>query len=201
MTARYSAADYAAAARALLPRGLVWPTEPDTVQARFFGALGREFEASDGDAVALIIDAFPASTANLLPEWEESLGLPDPCLGPNPTIQQRQDQVLARFIGSGGQSAQFYTSYAALLGFIIKVDVFSTFRTGHSRCGTALAGEGWAHTWRVRILSGDAGDHAAFRTGISRCSEPLGSVSSGVATLECELRSLAPAHTNLIFAS
>jgi uncharacterized protein YmfQ (DUF2313 family) len=43
------------------------------------------FERLTARANNLLIDAFPGSTYELLPEWEATLGLPDPCAGEAPT--------------------------------------------------------------------------------------------------------------------
>ncbi|WP_197520275.1 putative phage tail protein, partial [Paraburkholderia tropica] len=55
------------------------------------------YERSTSRANYLLIDSFPPTAYELLPEWESTLGLPDPCAGEAPTIPQRQAQVLARF--------------------------------------------------------------------------------------------------------
>ncbi|NIJ07248.1 uncharacterized protein YmfQ (DUF2313 family) [Sphingomonas vulcanisoli] len=202
MTALYSVDDYAAALGALMPRGRVWPTDPGSTQAYVRHALARSMERLDGDAIALLADIFPPSSVDLLPEWEDTLGLPDPCLGPNPTIQQRQQQVTARFVGNGGQSAAWYIAFAALLGFVIEITEYGPFRVGAGRCGTPLAGEPWIFTWLVTVVSGDSSAAAAaFRAGISRAGNPLSSAASGRAALECELRRIAPGHTNILFAA
>ena len=177
MPGRYSAADYAAAAIALRPRGAVWPDDVNSVQAETLGALSASLARSDSDAVALLVDAFPFTTLGLLPEWEESLGLPDPCAGSSPTVAQRQAQVRARFIGGGGLSRARYIAFAAALGFTITITVFSPFRVDRNRIGDALASDDWAYAWEVTVVTNFGG-------------LPL-------AVLQCELQSIAPADTTL----
>jgi uncharacterized protein YmfQ (DUF2313 family) len=202
MTARYSAADYGAAARALMPRGRVWSLEPGTVQAQVMDSLMSPLERLDASAVALLGDIFPASTSALLAEWEESFGLPDPCLVPNATDDQRRDQVVARFTGGGGQSAARFTAFAAALGFEISITVYAPFRAGCARAGGRLLGAAWAHAWLVTVRSdATSANHAAFRSGRSHAGEALVSSAGGHAALECELRRIAPAHTVLRFSS
>ena len=73
----YSANDFQAALQKLMPRGRVWPTSPDSIQAKTLYGLAGIFEKNSADAAALLKDAFPLTTIGLLPEWESTLGLPD----------------------------------------------------------------------------------------------------------------------------
>lgn len=199
---RFTASDYAAALRALFPRGRVWPAEADSQQSVAIAAIAEDLEQLDADANDLLADSFPASAVHLLPEWEETLGLPDPCLGDFPTIAQRQAQVVARLIGAGGQSKQFFIDFAAKLGFVIEISEFAPSRIGRIRCGNHLAGADWAHTWLVTVISGDGGVLlAAFRTGVGRMGDHLASDAVTYPVLECELKALKPAHTQIFFAT
>ncbi|WP_288806487.1 putative phage tail protein [uncultured Novosphingobium sp.] len=99
-----TAEDYAGAIRALLPRGRVWQVETDSGQQRLILALAQQWARLDADATDALEKSLPGSNLDLVTEWEESLGLPDPCAGADATIEQRAAQVLARFVGGGGQS-------------------------------------------------------------------------------------------------
>ena len=64
---------------ALLPTGPALPRDP---ASRFMGLLGMpaaELAAVDARVAALLAEADPRATAELLPEWEEAFGLPDDC--------------------------------------------------------------------------------------------------------------------------
>ncbi len=201
MAAHFSAADYTAAIRRLLPRGRVWPTEAGTAQEQVIGCLTPLLEDLDAAGVNMLADAFPSSTSNLMPEWQSTLGLPDPCLGANPTRQQQLAQILARFTDAGGQSAAHFISFAARLGFEITITTYAPFRAGRSRVGQPLCGSDWAFAWLVTIISDAASvDLAAFRAGTARAGDPLSSAASGRTALRCELERIAPAHMILLFA-
>jgi uncharacterized protein YmfQ (DUF2313 family) len=200
VTARNSAADYTAQLRALLPRGRVWPLDETSGQQKVLACLGQAPARVDAAACGLLVDAYPTSAVGLLPEWEGTLGLPDPCLGPSPTIAQRQDQVGARLIAGGGQSVQHMIDFAAALGFDISVNVFAPFRAGRNQVGQPIYGPDWSFTWVVTILSGVvSADHAAFRVGQNTAGDPLATMAAAAAALECELNKIAPAHTTVIF--
>lgn len=173
----FEAIDYAAAARALMPRGRVWPTDPDSVQQLFLLAIGKTFERSDASAMAILAGSLPGSTVSgFLPEWEATLGLPDPCIGSSPTFAQRFAQVLARFVGAGGQSRAHYIAYAAALGFTITITTYSSAHPGPT--GLGISGTQWNFVWGVTVVANASG------------------LSSGA--LKCELDAVRPAETTII---
>jgi uncharacterized protein YmfQ (DUF2313 family) len=178
---RFAVTDYSAAARALMPRGLAWPTDPDTEQSRTLSAIAATFERSDGNANALLSGSLPGQATPLLPEWEATLGLPDPCAGENPTLEQRLNQVRGRFVGAGGQSRQRFIDFAAALGFKIKITNYAPFRAGLSTVGNPLASDAWSFVWGVTIV------------------ETTGALP--VDALICELEAIKPAETTLILLS
>lgn len=170
-------ADYAAALTALLPTGGAWPRAAASVEQQAMAALAPTPQRAAASAQALMTDAFPSTAVNLLAEWESTLGLPDPCAGEDPTVEARQDQVTARFIAGGGQSAAFFVSFAKALGYDITITQFVPSRFGRP-FGSPFGGIPWAFTWQVNASSS----------------------SEGNAVLECELQRLAPAHTIVIFS-
>jgi uncharacterized protein YmfQ (DUF2313 family) len=181
MAGRFQVSDYLGAIQALLPRGRAWPRDADAVQTKVLGGLAATPARLDEAAIQLLVDIFPATTVALLPEWEATLGLPDPCAGPEPTIALRQAQVLARFLGFGGQSVPFFIAFAAALGFAITIQEYAG--------STALA-----NTWQVTV----PGSGASYFTADGSYSEdPVDAVTSDAAVLQCEFERLKPAHTQL----
>ncbi len=190
----YSAEDFTRALQALLPRGRVWPREEDTEQTTTLKGLAPSCERLNARANNLLIDGFPASTLELLPEWEATLGLPDPCAGEAATLQQRRNQVVARFIAGGGQSIPYFIDFAADLGYSITITQYAPFRAGHSHAGDPCGSEDWFFTWAVNAPLNTI---TYFRAGQSTAGEPLASWGNDV--LECELNAIKPAHTILQF--
>lgn len=190
----YSVADYTAAFINLRPRGAAWAIERDAVQVQVMAGLAHSYARSGAAAARLIDDIFPRTTVGLLPEWEASLGLPDPCAGPQPSLQARQAQVVARFANPGGQSADYYTRFALDLGYVVTVQNLSPFRVGFNRCGQQLGGVDWANAWAVEA---PLTSERFFRAGQSAAGERL--AEWGNAVLECELNNVKPGHTILLF--
>lgn len=157
MTSHFSAADYAAALRKLLPRGLAWSDDPDDPFTLTNIGLSGVYEDTDTAAVGLLADAMPITPVDLLPEWESSLGLPDPCMGAAATLAQRQAAVLARFTAQGDLSEEGYIAFAAALGFTITFTKYRPFQAGLGTAGSPIYSDDWAFVLGVNI-SADAND-------------------------------------------
>ncbi|ACC71048.1 YmfQ family protein [Paraburkholderia phymatum] len=188
-----TSADYLRAFQALMPRGRVWPKDPDAEQTAVFTGITKVYAGNTARANQLLVDAFPGTTYELLPEWESTLGLPDPCAGASPTVQQRRAQVVARLSATGGQSVAYFVQLAANLGYTITITQFAPFRFG-STFGQPLNGVAWAYAWQVNAPSFSV---KYFRFGASGFGEPFAAWNNNV--LQCELQKYAPAHTQLIF--
>jgi uncharacterized protein YmfQ (DUF2313 family) len=190
-----TAADFLSALQALMPRGRVWPRDGDAIQTKTLAGCAPTFARLTARSNQLLVDGFPASAYELLPEWESSLGLPDPCAGPAPTIPQRQQQVVARFASSGGQSLEYFIDFAAALGYTITIVQYTQARAGLLKAGDPVNGYDWNFAWRITaplntVVRAVAGAMAA--------GDPL--AAWGNAVLECEINAVKPAHTITIFA-
>lgn len=171
----FSADDFLAAFQRLLPRGRIWPREPDAIQTQTLSTLMPLWERLAARDNNLVVDGFPATANEVLPDWEKATGLPDPCLGASPTLAQRQAQLVARIGMAGGASIPDMTAFAAALGYTITVTEFAAARFGRSRFGDPMFDERWAYVWNVTC------DPAA------------------VTLLSCELNRIRAAHTTLLF--
>lgn len=196
---QYTAGDFAAALQALLPRGAVWQRDPDTAQAATIQGLAKIYARQTQRANQLLGEAFPLTTYELLPEWEETLGLPDLCAfdpvtGAAPTVVSRLAQVAARVKAQGGQSVAYFLALALALGYTVTITQFVPARAGIQKVGQPLCGEAWAHAWQINS-SVVTVIHAA--AGALTAGEPLASWTGTVLT--CEMNALKPAHTALIF--
>jgi uncharacterized protein YmfQ (DUF2313 family) len=188
----YTAADFLKALQGLMPRGRVWPRDPDAVQTQVLSGLAPSYARATARANYLLVDAFPATTYELLPEWESTLGLPDPCAGVAPTIAQRQAQVLARFVGVGGPTIQSLTAFAANLGYTVTINQFVEARAGQLHAGDPCNGTAWSYAWQINATVTIA------LAGAMAAGDPL--ASWGNAVLECEMKAVMPAHTIPIFS-
>lgn len=194
-TGARSEADYLAAIQALLPRGRAWPRDPAALMTALLDGFAKSYATTDARQTNLLTDAFPVTTVELLPEWESTLGLPDPCLGEAPTLQQRQGQVVARFKAQGGQSVAYLNSVAEALGFRVAITEFANFRSGINHAGDGIngsevptpgayfiAGSGHAGDPIVMWLNGSEGFDWSFAIMIKAISEPTEFFRAGVSS-------------------
>jgi len=198
----YSADDFNHALLALLPRGKAWPKDPSSAQVRALSFIGPTFARLSARAEQLLVDAFPSTAVELLATWEALLGLPDPCAGPATSIAERQAQVIARLIGTGGQAMQFLIDFAALFGYTVTITEqapaggtltqFVAGNTAGTRLVTDTGNDVFTYVVNAPLVSSShfvAGSHAG---------EPL--ASWGNTVLECVMDEVKPAHCKVIFA-
>lgn len=189
-----TAVDFKKQLLSLLPTGKVWPRDFDTIIAKTMEGLAPTYARQVARDNNLLIDAFPATTSELLAEWERSLGLPDPCAGPGATEAQRRAQVLARFAETGGQNAAYFIALAAQLGYPVTITEFAASHFGMN-FGDPFGGDDWQYVWQINAaLYGQQ----FFQFGQNNFGDPFSTF--GDAVLECELNRVKPAHTILIFS-
>lgn len=195
MMASFSAQDYLGALQTLMPRGRVWPRDLDATQTRLLLALAQVYERSDGRARQLLVDGFPQSAVELLPEWEATLGLPDSCGGAPESIAERQARVVVKLQEPGGMSKGYFLNLAAVLGYVdVTITEFGPAHCSMS-CDSAVTDVSFRFLWKVNIPH-QSNNRAVFRAD-SRCDARIDSYSFGV--LECQLMRLKPGHTQVIF--
>lgn len=173
----FSAQQYSQAARAMLPPGRAWNRQDGSNQASFCDALGDVYADQDGDSVQMLADFFPATATQGITEWNETLGLPDPCGGTPASQAINQQQIVAKLAATGGQSVPYYTALAAALGFQISITEFSPTLIGDDApAGMITKTADWAYTWRVNILNSET-------------------APADTTMLQCLLERYMPAHT------
>jgi uncharacterized protein YmfQ (DUF2313 family) len=206
--------DYWPPLRRLLPRGIAWPRDPDTVLQKTARGLAQIWGFVDKRAADLLeIEGDPRKTIEMLPDWEENFGLPEPCLPAPQTEELRRKVLVWKMTLMGGQSRQwFYQFSREIVGTKIYIQEFSPFTCGRSQVGDTRPGPeaGWEEDhfrweighpemrffWRVRPLGKTL---HPFRCGRDNCGEdPLCRITPDVA-LECILTKLKPAHTDIVF--
>lgn len=105
-----------------MPRGKAWPRELNADLTRFLRALALRLSRVENDSNALLNEMRPESTFQLLPEWENYLGLPE-CDLPPGTVEARRLAVVEKYHRKGGLASWQIEAVAAALGFTVKVNV------------------------------------------------------------------------------
>lgn len=196
MAVARTADEYLQQLRGLLPAGPAWSAELAPEIDRILAGVAVEFSRLDARAFDLQNEMDPSSVSELVPDWEAIMGLPDPCLGLNPTFEDRRLAVRRRLVEVGGQSRVYFIDIALSQGYpAATITEHRAPRMGRSRFGTAHFG-----TWYAQFmwaLNTGGRQRQGRRFGASYWGERFGS-NPGDA-LECQIRQKAPAHTVVFF--
>lgn len=144
----FQTVDYLAALQALLPRGAAWPRDAGSTQTKLLAGFVPSFYRSNLAANRLLVDVFPATAIDLLPEWESALGLPDLIGAPPSTLSGRQAAVVDAFADTGGQSIPYFIALAARLGVTVTIATYRPHTVQDSVVAPIFSDE-WAFTWEV----------------------------------------------------
>ena len=173
---------------------LLDPVDIDGVNLDDKEVEGAVLDAAMLRAQSLLAEMMPNTSTELLTDWERVLGLPDPCVGELTTLQERRAAVVAKYVERGGQSRAYFIEIAARLGYETSITEFGLFQVGISAVGDALNGDDWLYSW---LVSAPEETIREFAVGESAVSDPLR--SWGNELLECVIRKLKPAHTEVLF--
>lgn len=158
-----------------------------SVSSSTFGLLlscfAAELERIQQRATDLQRERIPGLSSELLAEWENDLGLPDPCTGPLSDLTERRAAVMAKaFQEYATVTANFLIDYAATLGFVVEVEETASSnqprRIGVARMGVERIGGLLSHGLVVvRVISG----------------------TGNLDQLQCTFQRIKPAHVVLIW--
>ncbi len=190
----YSEQDYLNSFLTLLPTGRIWQKTADSNLYQAIASLIPTISRLSDTATELLTDSFIGTTNELLPEWQSSLGLPDPCLPATATFEEQRAQAIARFIGVEGQSVPFLIAYAANLGFVITITEYTTFKAGTGKAGGQITSAAIAFAWTINLPSQTI---IYFRAGSAKAGQKLAVLVGDV--LQCEITDIQPAHTNVFY--
>lgn len=103
-----------------MPRGRAWPRDPDANLPKYVMGFAKRLAELELSADQLLLEMRPETTVNLLPEWEEYLGLPE-CGTTVQTFEMRRAAVVEKYHRKGGLQTWMIEQIAAALGFTVKV--------------------------------------------------------------------------------
>ncbi|MPQ67803.1 MULTISPECIES: putative phage tail protein [unclassified Pseudomonas] len=185
------ATDYYEQLLALLPPGPAWDIERVPELRPILLGTAQELAREDSRLADLLAESDPGTVRELVTDWERVMGLPDPCLGDEPTFEDRQLAVRRRLTEVGGQTPRFFVELAISQGYHdASVTEFRAPRFGRTRLGKAHFG-----TWHAQFmwtLHTGPRKRIGRRFGASYWGERFGVNPSGA--LECVIHRAAPAH-------
>lgn len=103
-----------------MPRGRAWPRDPESDLAKYVLGFAKRLVDCEISADRLYLEMRPETTVQLLPDWEEYLGLPE-CAVPNQTFESRRQAVIEKYHRKGGLQTWQIEALALALGFTVEV--------------------------------------------------------------------------------
>lgn len=195
-----------------LPRGRLWRNKNSPPFSDLIGGMNVEPCRVDERVFDFFKEIDPSQTVEMLPEWENALGLPDECTPAGLTDDERRAQIVQKLTNVGGLSEPFYEFVIGRLG--LTGDVFNNlaFVVGRSTVGQALTNyvsdslevgepigplriDRWLYYFTVNACESEA------TTETLEVGEPIGVPLRVVENelLECTMRKLKPAHSAVYF--
>lgn len=181
----------------LLPRGRAWTLEEQPNLTKQVTALAPELCRQNDEIVDLLeVETNPSTTDDLLPDWEEFLGLPDECTPAGLTDDERRAQLVQRMTVKGSLSVEFLQEQIEALGVVGgEVYSFEPFLAGRNRAGDPLT-----NGFDDRFRAGDrCGDRLYIWGWTYYFCVILPSLPNEL--VECTVNKLKPANAGVIFTT
>ena len=180
---------------ALMPPGpVVWPRDPDSRWGRLLGVIAEERRQRHDRALVLLdSESFPSTALELLPEFEQVAGLPDPCRPLPGTLAQRRAELIDQFFADHVPTKDLMMKLAGQAGWNIEIHEQQDFVAGLSMAGEPVGESDFV--WIVYVLDQSI---EYFHAGANVAGDVLFTFPD-LSTLECVLRRAAPAHTSVHF--
>lgn len=186
--------EYQAQLLSLLPQGLPWPREPDTVLGRLLGAWAHELARVDARGADLLEESDPAAALALLGEWERAYGLPGACAAEEALIEARRAVLVGQITAQRAQTPAYFAALAAAFGVSARVVEYRA-HTVEDDVEAPLQALEWAHAWALVSPALGAVVDRSVEDGVEM---PLAAWPTN-AVLECVIRRLSPAGTVVLF--
>lgn len=118
----HSVDDWLSVLQQVMPRGPAWSNEASSPLARYLRGYARRLQRAEANADRLLDEMRPQSTIEMLPEWEQYLGLPECGTAPESFVQRRA-AVVEKYGRRLGLAIWQIEMLAARLGYQIEVRV------------------------------------------------------------------------------
>lgn len=196
--------DLISASLSFWPSGPAWGTPDGQAMsltsnlAKLTRVLISDFVWLYARAWRLVREASLQGVSELLPEWENDYGLPEPCFADaEQTTAQRMTALERKVRAEGVTHPEDFVQLAADYGFEIEIEEPAMFECGFSECGGEhTTGSYIEETYWIVRINGAAFSY--FECGVGECGyDPLFSIGDAERIL-CLLRQMAPAWTQVV---
>lgn len=178
----------------LLPQGIAWPRDPSSNLGKIVGWIAESRRTRHDRALNLLeVEAVPTIAQELLTDWEQALGLPDPCKPLPGTLGERWAAIADRFFAEHDPTPDNMVAWAVQAGWNITIREQRDFVVGISMAEDVVGESDFV--WVVSVLDQVISYFIAERGS----GNDLLFTFPDIGTLQCVLRRAAPDHTQLLF--
>lgn len=177
----HSVAQWTSSLLAQMPRGVLWQRATSLDLYKYAQGYAPRLERAEASADNLLFEMRPESTLQLLPEWEEYLGLPECVAAPVTNLEYRRYAVVEKYHRKGGLQAWNIQKLATDLGFTVEVD-----ETFPHHCMRSCTYPLWEQKYRYILRVTVYGIPGAYMTCLDDILTPL--LTSDARVLECTLQ-------------
>lgn len=177
----HSVAQWTSSILAQMPRGIIWQRATSLDLYKYAQGYAPRLERAEASADNLLFEMRPESTLQLLPEWEEYLGLPECVAEPVTNLEYRRYAVVEKYHRKGGLQAWNIQKLATDLGFTVEVD-----ETFPHHCMRSCTYPLWEQKYRYILRVTVYGIPGAYMTCLDDILTPL--LTSDARVLECTLQ-------------
>lgn len=177
----HSVAQWTSSILAQMPRGIIWQRATSLDLYKYAQGYAPRLERAEASADNLLFEMRPESTLQLLPEWEEYLGLPECVAEPVTNLEYRRYAVVEKYHRKGGLQAWNIQKLATDLGFTVEVD-----ETFPHHCMRSCTYPLWEQKYRYILRVTVYGIPGAYMTCLDDILTPL--LTSDARVLECALQ-------------
>lgn len=178
---------YAREMFARLPKGAIWPSRFTGIWSKFLLAIGDELARIRQAVLHLMDELDPRTTSDMLTDWEQAYGLPDPCIAAPTTEAERIRRLLTLVTMKGNLRKRFLEGIAYDIGMDVLLEEFTPATMGVSGCGDRMDGAAWR--WAIFCHAPTTSVTKAY-CGSSGIGDRL--TDFGNPALECVLRKHIP---------
>lgn len=183
----------------LLPTGYAWPRDPDSTLMRVLLGVALAFDELDQFISLTMQQWLPHTTCSRLAEWEEALGLPDPCIGPVSDEALRRQLVAQRLRGpvlayadSSPAAVGAIVRLCTDFGYVANVFYEKVFRIDRDGMDDRLGAPGYLVVDMSSMCD-------AFRVEVNGMDDYMVTCSRDPSILLCLLKRMVPARYALNF--
>ena len=106
-----------------LPIGAAWDgfKSRETTANRMMAGYAESYDDMTASLDHMITELDPRTTDEMLPEWETSVSLPDPCLPAGKTLEERRSWIMWRLTKKRWNTLQDWEDLAELFGLSVRI--------------------------------------------------------------------------------